>query len=127
VPSAEIDVVVLGTVDVERARRETRDVASGVGFDAADTEMVVLAVSELATNLTRYAPGGRIRVCRIVGSSGAGIQVESHDDGPGIGGASAPGGLGVGLAGVRRLMDEFDLSSDPHGTTVVCRKWLKSG
>jgi serine/threonine-protein kinase RsbT len=123
---SEVDLVILGTVDVERARRETRDVAQGVGFGVADAEMVVLAVSELATNLTRYAPGGRIRVCRIDGASGAGLQVESRDDGPGIGAVASSGGLGAGLAGVERLMDDFELSSDPNGTTVVCRKWLKA-
>jgi serine/threonine-protein kinase RsbT len=126
VTASEVDLVVVGTVDVERARRETRDVASGLGFDAADSEMVVLAVSELATNITRYTGGGRIRVRPLVASDAVGIEVESRDDGPGIGGASNSSGLGLGLAGVRRLMDEFELSSAPSGTTVVCRKWRKT-
>lgn len=133
-PPAELDMLVQATVDVERARRETRDMAVGVGFDVADSEMVVLAVSELATNLARYAPGGRIRVRSIVEPVGVGLEVQSHDAGPGIpdpeqavqGGASSSGGLGLGLAGVRRLMDEFEISSVPGGgTTVVCRKWLR--
>jgi serine/threonine-protein kinase RsbT len=95
--------------------------------------MIVLAVSELATNLARYSPGGRIHVRAIGKSTEVGIQVESRDHGPGIvdpgeaarGGVSSGGGLGAGLAGVQRLMDEFELSSAPSGTTVVCRKWLR--
>ena len=99
----------------------------------ADTEAVALASQELATNLLRYAIGGRL-VLSVVASHGlAGIEVESQDDGPGIpdimqamaDGYSTGGGLGSGLPGVRRLMDEFSIRSGPEGTNVVTRKWLR--
>ncbi len=123
-----------GAVDVERARRGARDLTQRLGFDRFDAEEVVLAVSELATNLARYATSGEIDLCAISGQQLLGIRVESRDDGPGIadvaaaarGGSSTSGGLGAGLAGVRRLMDDFELTSGPTGTTVVCRKWRKT-
>ena len=66
--------------EVERARRAARALAVDIGFAPADTESVVLAVSELAANLVRHAQGGRIELSRIEGS--VGMQIESHDLGP---------------------------------------------
>jgi serine/threonine-protein kinase RsbT len=117
--------------DVEWARREARLLARRVGFGAADAECVSLAVSELATNLVRYARDGAIHLTTVSGPRGVGIEVESHDAGPGIAdvgqaladGFSSGGGLGGGLPGVRRLMDDFQISSGPAGTTILARKW----
>jgi serine/threonine-protein kinase RsbT len=130
-----LTVAIRGADDVERARRGVRQLTHGLGFDAFDTERVVLAVSELATNLARYATAGEIDLRAISGVQILGIHVESRDAGPGItdvvaavtSGVSSGGGLGAGLAGVRRLMDDFELTSGPTGTTVVCRKWRKLG
>jgi len=127
-------ISVRDVVDVERARRGARDFTHHLGFDRFDTEKVVLAVSELATNLARYATSGEIDLRTIHGQQRLGIHVESRDQGPGIvdvaaaarGGSSRNGGLGSGLAGVRRLMDDFELTSGPSGTTVICRKWRKT-
>ena len=127
---APLQVAVARQVQVEQACRATRALVSALDFGPVGSEMVVLAVSELATNLSRYARNGRIVVTPIAG----GIQVESRDDGPGLGdyvvsnngGRSRGGGLGQGLAGVQRLMDEFELDSGPDGTTVVCRKWRRA-
>lgn len=124
--------------DVERARSLARDLGMEVGFDRAVAEVVVLAVSELATNLVRYARCGVIVLSRLerAGEFGSrtqrGLQIESRDVGPGIAnltealrdGFSTGGGLGSGLPGVRRLMDEFEIASHPQGTTIVARKWL---
>lgn len=119
-------------LDVERIRRETRRLAALLGFSAAEAEAIVLAVSELATNLIRYASGGEILVLPIVRDSGPGIVIRSCDRGPGIAdvaaalrdGYSTGGGLGSGLPSVRRLMDDFTLSTSAAGTRIEARKWL---
>lgn len=118
--------------DVEHARRVARSLARQLGFAAADCEAIVLATSELATNLVRYAPGGTISLSSIKDAGGRGVQVESQDSGPGIAdlaqaltdGFSTGGGLGHGLPAVRRLMDTFDVTTGPEGTTIVAGKWL---
>ena len=122
---------VAGPADVEHARREARRLATALGFDVADAERVALAVSELATNLTRYARDGAIVLSRVAGPRGSGVQVESRDAGPGIAdvgqaladGFSSSGGLGGGLPAVRRLMDDFHIVTGPGGTTIVACKW----
>lgn len=120
--------------DVERARREARSLARDLGLSREDAESVALAVSELATNLVRYAREGEVLLTQVDGRRGAGVEVRSHDRGPGIAnvdqamqdGFSTGGGLGGGLPGVRRLMDEFELETSPAGTTIVGRKWRAS-
>jgi serine/threonine-protein kinase RsbT len=117
--------------DVEVARRSARVLAHELHFDRIEAEAIALTVSELATNLLRYATGGKIDVVGVDGPRGAGIEIESRDQGPGIrdlgeavtDGYSSGGGLGSGLGSAKRLMDEFELTSSPTGTIVVCRKW----
>jgi anti-sigma regulatory factor (Ser/Thr protein kinase) len=118
-------------VDVERARRAARTFATAVGFAGIEIEELALAVSELATNLVRYAENGELTL-RITGDpAGSGVEVESRDIGPGIAdldfalreGASTGDGLGGGLPAVRRLMDSFDITPGPAGTTIIARKW----
>jgi serine/threonine-protein kinase RsbT len=97
----------------------------------ADAERVALATSELATHLVRYAEGGEISLSIIEGPRQRGIELVSHDRGPGIpylaqalqDGFSTGQGLGSSLPGVRRLMDELEITSSPTGTTVVARTW----
>jgi serine/threonine-protein kinase RsbT len=120
--------------DVEQARREARLLANELDFDGEACEAIALAVSELASNLVRYATGGEIEVTSITGPRGTGIQIKSLDRGPGIAdvdaalsdGFSTSGGLGGGLGGVRRLLDDFELTSSLAGTRVVCRKWRQT-
>jgi serine/threonine-protein kinase RsbT len=120
--------------DVGRARRAVRALAAALGFGLEDTEAVALAVTELATNLVRYARLGEIALSRVEcpdAARGPGVQVESRDAGPGIAdaaramedGFSTGGGLGSGLPAVRRLMDDFALTTDAAGTRIVARKW----
>lgn len=124
-------VAISSQADLERARREARLLALDLGFDRDDAERVTLAVSELATNLLKYAQEGRMVATAISGER-PGIQIESQDAGPGIAdipsalvdGYSTGGGLGGGLAGVRRLMDEVEIRSSPAGTHITARKWL---
>jgi serine/threonine-protein kinase RsbT len=118
--------------DVEHVRRQARQLAIAQGLSPAHAEAVELAVSELGTNLVRYAVGGELLLAECEGPRGAGVRVESRDAGPGIedleqaleDGYSTGGGLGSGLPAVRRLMDEFSISSGPAGTTVVALKWI---
>lgn len=125
---------VRGPADVEQARRMARTLAVQQGFAAADAERVVLAVSELATNLLRYAQQGELLLSAVQRARSMGVEVESCDAGPGIAnlrraqedGYTTGGGLGGGLPGVRRLMDEFEISSGPSGTRVLARKWLRT-
>jgi serine/threonine-protein kinase RsbT len=122
-------VPIAARLDVDRARREVRAVAGARGFGRVDTERLVLAVSELATNLLRYARDGVIVITPLDDVAGGGIRVESHDLGPGIpdvaraleDGFSTGGGLGSGLPAVRRLLDDFEITSGPHGTRVTAR------
>jgi serine/threonine-protein kinase RsbT len=125
---------IVSTVDVERMRRDARILATRVGCDRYDAEAIVLAVSELATNLVRYAPGGAIVVSAIADGNAVGVAVDAHDAGPGIAdvelalrdGFSTRGGLGSGLPAVRRLMDDFAITTSPDGTTIQACKWCRS-
>lgn len=117
--------------DLEHARRVTRATALALGFAPVETESLVLAVSELASNLLRYARDGRIAITPTRDERRAGITIESLDSGPGIDdieralmdGFSSGGGLGRGLGAVRRLMDDFAVQSSPTETRVVASKW----
>jgi serine/threonine-protein kinase RsbT len=130
-----IELPVSSQFHVERIRREARRLSLDVGFDAADVERVVLATIELATNLVRYGRNGRMILEQVHDSARSGIQIESHDDGPGIAqvatammdGVSTRGGFGDGLPSVRRLLDDFEIDSDTRGTNIVGRRWLKPG
>lgn len=124
----QVQIAVRSQVDVEHARREARTLAESAGFGREDAECVALATVELATNLARYAQAGEL-VLKI--SQNHAIEIESRDSGPGISnldsaledGFSTGGGLGGGLPAVRRLMDEFSMTTGPHGTHVIARKW----
>jgi serine/threonine-protein kinase RsbT len=125
-----IRVPIAAPIDVDRARREGRALARACGLGRVDAERLVLAVSELATNLLRYARDGDITLTALDDATGGGIRVESRDRGPGIpdisraleDGFSTSGGLGSGLPAVRRLLDAFEITSGPQGTRVT--GWL---
>jgi serine/threonine-protein kinase RsbT len=130
---APLRLTIQSQTDVEHARRQTQRVGLAAGFTRVEAEMVVLAVSELATNLLRYARTGHIMIEPLVGDTGRlGLRVESSDRGPGIAdvdralqdGFSTGGGLGSGLPAVRRLMDDVMIESNPTGTRIVACKWL---
>lgn len=117
---------------VGRVRRAARRLATSCGADVEAAEVVALAVTELATNLVRYARAGRVTLSVVRDGDRVALQAESADDGPGIAdlklaledGYSTGGGLGDGLPAVRRLMDDFEMTSSSGGTKIVARKWL---
>jgi anti-sigma regulatory factor (Ser/Thr protein kinase) len=121
--------------DVHLARQAARSLATAIGFDVRAAEEIVIAVSELASNLTRHARGGSLTLTPIAEGERRGLRVESRDLGPGIAdaeravadGFSTAGGLGLGLGAVNRLMDRLDIAAPrgAAGTTIVCSRWLR--
>jgi serine/threonine-protein kinase RsbT len=106
--------------------------AAELGFSSSDATLIATAISELARNIVSYARKGEIVLDKIQNASRKGILVIAIDNGPGISdvrqamrdGFSTSGSLGLGLPGVRRLMDEFEIKSQSgRGTTVQVRKW----
>jgi serine/threonine-protein kinase RsbT len=120
--------------DIVTARKRGRDIAGEIGFKAVDCAKIATAISELARNIFLYTRGGVILI-RVVSDNGtkSGIEIIASDTGPGIedidlvmrDGYTTSNGLGLGLPGTKRLMDEFELKSEPGtGTTVRVGKWL---
>lgn len=129
----EVVVPVHEDADVVKARQAAREMAVKVGFGTTQTTLVATAVSEVTRNIVRFA--GRGEVCiEALGEPRAGLRVVARDAGPGMAnpqealadGFSTYDGLGLGLPGARRLMDEFALASElGAGTTVTMTKWLE--
>jgi serine/threonine-protein kinase RsbT len=128
----EIRVEINSDQDIVVARQKGRVLASELGFSSGDATLIATAISELARNIVSYARRGEIKLKGIHGSSQIGILVVASDEGPGIAdirqalrdGFSTSGSLGLGLPGVRRLMDDFEISSQPgQGTIVAVKKW----
>lgn len=120
--------------DIAVARRTVRDVASAVGFGVTETARIVTAASELSRNVHKYAGTGVMSWRIVHNDSRSGIELRFEDHGPGIldidsalrEGFSTGGGLGMGLPGTRRLMDEMEVQSSPgQGTKIVVRKWRR--
>jgi serine/threonine-protein kinase RsbT len=132
VSAAEIRVAINSDQDIVGARQKGRTLATELGFSPADATLIATAISELARNIVSYARRGEIRLQKVQNTVRQGILIVASDDGPGIpdvsqalrDGFSTSGSLGLGLPGVRRLMDDFEIASRPgHGTTVMVRKW----
>jgi serine/threonine-protein kinase RsbT len=130
----ELRVPVGADVDIVTARQKGRELAAQCGLSSTDLAVVATAISELARNIVLYAVRGEIILRAVDNGTKRGIEVVATDDGPGISdvplamqdGYSTSGGLGLGLPGVRRLMDEFDIASRfGKGTTVTVRKWRR--
>lgn len=121
-------------LDIVRARQEGRQMAKNMGFGAVDLARIATAISELARNIYTYAQTGEIQLEEVAKGNRRGIQVMAVDQGPGIpnveeamrDGFTTSNGLGAGLPGTRRLVDEFEIESHLHqGTRVTVRKWLR--
>lgn len=117
---------------VAEARRDALLLAQQLGFRRTDAYYLGTAVTELATNILRHAGCGEIQLSPLTDHDIVGIEVIASDSGPGIAnielalrdGYSTTGGLGGGLPGVIRLMDQVEIHSEPgQGTCIHARKW----
>ena len=127
-------IPVAADADIVAARQRGRALAADLGFSPGNATLIATAISELARNILLYAGAGEILLAEVDGPGRRGIRVVARDSGPGIAdlkqalqdGFSTSRRLGLGLPGVRRLMDEFEI--DTHvgrGTTVVVKKWAR--
>jgi anti-sigma regulatory factor (Ser/Thr protein kinase) len=130
-PRTRIVPVERGDDMVAPASEAARELAQRIGFAASVEAKIVSAVEELAKNLSLHARGGELQMGTI-GEPARGLEVVAVDRGPGIssidqvmaGKVRSKSGTGIGLRGVRRLMDTFDISSSTSGTRVMVRMYL---
>jgi serine/threonine-protein kinase RsbT len=127
-------IVVATDQDVVRVRQLVRTIAVGIKLSLVDQTKVVTAASELARNTLVYGGGGTVDVDRIENGRRAGIRIVFADQGPGIAdldlaltdGYTTGGGLGLGLSGARRLVDEFEIDTEvARGTSITVTKWCR--
>jgi serine/threonine-protein kinase RsbT len=127
-------VIVEQESDIAVACHYGRALAAQLGLSLVDQTAVVTAIKEMAYNIIKYAGQGQIILSLTTQDNLQGLMVIAQDEGPGIldveqamqEGYSTGSGLGLGLSGARRLMDEFEIDSRlGQGTTVVMKKWLK--
>ncbi len=130
---ADLRVTVGSDGDLLSARQQARSLALQMGFPLTDVVGIVTALSEMARNMLIYAGRGELVIRPLEDGERRGIAVVARDEGPGIpdvekamlDGYSTSGGLGMGLPGIRRLMDTFQIQSALRtGTTVTAEKWL---
>src|SRR6266700_4933025 len=132
--SDELAIAIASDVDVVSARQRGRELAAEAGFSSGDQTVIAAAISEIARNILNYAKRGEVALSIVTNGDRQGVVVVARDQGPGIrdvaraleDGYSTSGGLGLGLPGARRLMDDFDVSSTVgKGTTVTMKKWRR--
>jgi serine/threonine-protein kinase RsbT len=120
--------------DIVTARKIVRDAAMAMGFGVTDVTRIVTAASELTRNVFRYAGAGVMHWRKVNTSDSVGLELTFEDNGPGIPdieqamemGYTTSGGLGLGLPGAKRLMDEMEIESEVgRGTTVTVKKWRR--
>ena len=127
-------VAINSDLDILTARARGREMAQRLGLTLSELTLIATAISELARNILLYAKRGEIVLSQVQQDGREGLSVVAQDQGPGIPdvsralevGFSTSGSLGLGLPGVRRLMDEFDVASEVgKGTTVRATKWKR--
>ena len=133
--AADARVAIRTDADVVTARQEARTMGAALGFSSTDLTLLATAISEVARNITTYAGEGEV-LLRVLHDGGrAGIEVVANDEGPGItdvelamqDGYTTGNGLGLGLPGTRRLVDEFELRTEPGaGTRVRLAMWIRA-
>lgn len=130
IPKSET-VSVTGSDDVVRVRQVVRTWAAGLGFGLVDQTKIVTATSELARNMV-LAAGNGVVILEVVEAAQVGLRLTFEDKGPGIpdiekvmqDGYTTWGGMGLGLSGSKRLMDEFEIYSEVGvGTRIRVTKW----
>jgi serine/threonine-protein kinase RsbT len=134
--ATEMNVTIRSDTDVVLACQKGRSLAAQAGFLLKDQVIIVTAISEITRNILTYAGHGQVCLRLSHQAGRPGLTVIARDEGPGIvdieqalqDGYSSGQGLGLGLPGARRLMDEFEIASIPgRGTTVTMSLWLKEG
>lgn len=127
-------VPIIVEADIAVARRVVREIAGKVGFGITESTRIITAASELGRNVFKYAGQGVMHWQTLKKGAVAGVELSFEDHGPGIAdldsamreGVTTGGGLGMGLPGAKRLMDEMDVrTAVGKGTTVVVRKWRR--
>jgi serine/threonine-protein kinase RsbT len=127
-------IAIESDADVVTARQRARALAVGLDMPTTDQTLLATAISEIARNITAYAQRGEVMIDVIHDGGRRGIRVVAVDEGPGIedlekaltDGFTTGGGLGLGLPGARRLVDEFDIQTAPgEGTRVTLVKWTR--
>lgn len=119
-------------IDVLKARQEGKALAASLRFTTSELTSIATAISEIARNTVLYAEKGQIMLDIVQKGTKRGLQIVTKDQGPGIpdlalamqDGYTTSHGLGIGLPGSKRLMDEFEITSEVgKGTTIIMKKW----
>jgi len=131
-PTDVAHISITTDADIVKARQVGREMAATGGCGATDLTMVATAISEIARNMLTHAGRGELQLELVDDMGRRSLLITAHDEGPGIAdvkraledGFTTGDGLGLGLPGARRLMDEFTIITKPRrGTTVIMRKW----
>jgi serine/threonine-protein kinase RsbT len=129
----ETRVPIQSETDIVSARQQGRALAAQLGFSGSEQALIATAISEVARNILLYARRGEITLAQAQEGGKKGLVVVAADNGPGIAnielamqdGYSTSNGLGLGLPGAKRLMEEFSIVSEVgKGTTVTMKKWV---
>ena len=130
---SQVHVRIQNSADIVAARQQGRALASQAGFSHSNLTIIATAISEVARNIVEYAKEGEVIITLISDTTKKGVEIVASDQGPGIAdvttvmrdGYSTGKGLGIGLPGARRLMDEFAIASAiGTGTIVTMKKWV---
>ena len=129
----DVEIIIVDSdAGVMNARQKGRELAMAVGISGCDLTLIATAISEIARNIVQYAGQGEIELSHIVRGGKRGVLIIARDRGPGIpdvaramqDGFSTSKGMGLGLPGTRRLMDDFEIVSEVgKGTTITMVKW----
>jgi anti-sigma regulatory factor (Ser/Thr protein kinase) len=128
----DVRLEIAADTDIVEARGEGRALAARLGFSRTDATLIATAISEIGRNILHHAGSGEVSIAEAAGDDLLGIEVVARDRGPGIAdveqalseGYASGNGLGLGLPGAKRLMDEFSIETEiGRGTTVTMRKW----
>lgn len=129
---AELILPIRSDEDVVRVRQRVRESALAIGFSLVDQTKLVTAASELARNVLEHGGGGDVHIAPATEGVRRGVRLTFVDEGPGIAdidraltdGFSTAGGLGLGLGGAKRLVNEFSIQSRPgQGTRITIGRW----
>ena len=130
---SQVQVRIANSADIVAARQQGRALASQAGFSHSNLTIIATAISEVARNIVEYAKEGQVIITLITDATKRGVEIVASDEGPGIpdvttvmrDGFSTGKGLGIGLPGARRLMDEFAIASTVgSGTVITMKKWV---